>query len=198
MSLRDDDYPGRYARSDTPWDSGKPSAELVRLLDEGRLPGRSALELGCGTGTNALELARRGLEVTAVDLTELAVRKARAKARKAKLKVDFRIADALKDDLGGPYDILFDRGLYHHLRHRLPAFQQVLRRVTRPGTWWLCLACNAGQAAAKDGPTPGVHEHELRAELGGLFDIAELREFRFTSNNRSPRYLGWSILMRRR
>src|ERR1051325_6617118 len=171
----------RYARGETPWDSGKASEQLVSLLDAGALTGKTVLEIGCGTGTNAIELARRGFEVTAVDYVEQPVQAARAKARAEKVKVDFRVADVLKDDVGGPYDILFDRGVYHHLRTvDLEALQRFLKRVTRSGSWWLSLAGNAKEE--HDPGPPVVHEHEIRAELGPLFDIVELREFRFTTN----------------
>ena len=56
-----------YQTGDTPWDSGVPSAELIRVLDAGLLPGKTVLEIGCGTGTNAIGFARRGYRVTAVD-----------------------------------------------------------------------------------------------------------------------------------
>src|SRR5260221_12247212 len=101
----------RYAKGETPWDSGKPSEELLRVLDAGKLTGKTVLEIGCGTGTNEIELARRGFLVTAVDLVEQAIKSARAKSQEAKLKVDFRVADVLKDDVGRPYDILLDRGV---------------------------------------------------------------------------------------
>src|SRR2546428_9623646 len=106
----------RYERGEIPWDSGEPSHELIRVLEAGKLTGKTVLEIGCGTGTNAIELARRGFQVVAVDIVGQAIQAARNKARDANVKVDFRVADALKDDLGGPYDILFDRGTYHCLR----------------------------------------------------------------------------------
>jgi 2-polyprenyl-3-methyl-5-hydroxy-6-metoxy-1,4-benzoquinol methylase len=187
----------RYARGEIPWDSGQPSEELIRALDAGALTGKTVLEIGCGTGTNAIELARRGFEVTAVDYVEQPVQAARAKARAEKVKVDFRVADVLKDDVGGPYDILFDRGVYHHLRTvDQKALQNFLKRVTRSGSWWLSLAGNAKEKV--DPGPPVVHEHEIRAELGPLFDIVELREFRFTTNKSEFRPLAWSILMRRK
>ena len=187
----------KYAKGETPWDSGKPSAELVRLLDAGKLTGKTVLEIGCGTGTNAIELARRGFQVVAVDFVDEAIRTARKKARQAKLNVDFRVADAVKDDLGGPYDILFDRGTYHCLREEnLKGFQDVVKRVTRSGSWWLSLAGNAKEKM--DPGPPVVSEQEIRAELGPLFDIVDLREFRFESNQSDFRPLGWSILLRRR
>src|ERR1043166_2568513 len=163
----------RYARGETPWDSGKPSEQLVRLLDAGKLTGKTVLEIGCGTGTNAIELARRGFQVVAVDIVDRAIQAARNKARQAKVVVDLRVADVLKDDLGGPYDILFDRGTYHCLRQEnLKELQEVVKRVTRSGSWWLSLAGNAKEKM--DPGPPVVHEHEIRAELGHLFDIVEL------------------------
>ena len=191
------DFVDRYAKGETPWDSGRPSEELLRALKTGKITGKTVLEIGCGTGTNAVELARRGFQVTAADLVEQAIQIARKKAEKAKVAVDFRVADVFKDDVGGPYDILFDRGVYHCLRMEdLKRFQGLLRKVTRSGSLWLSLAGNAKEEL-EEGP-PVVSEQEIRTELGLLFDILELREFRFTSNRKDFHPLAWSILMRRK
>ena len=186
-----------YATGDTPWDSGRPSAELVRVLDAGLLPGKTVLEIGCGTGTNAIELARRGYQVTAIDLVDLAVRRAKDKAQRAGVDIDFRVGDATRMDLGGPFDVVFDRGVYHGIRARnLSGFRKMLKRVTRPGSRWLTLAGNAKEPTA-NGP-PVVSEDEFRSELEPLFKILEVREFRFTLDRDDSRPLGWSILMERR
>jgi len=148
-------------------------------------------------GTNAIALARRGYRVTAVDLVDLAVRRAREKARNAGVDIDFRVGDATRMDLGGPYDVVFDRGVYHGIRTRnLPAFLTVLKRVTRKGTRWLCLAGNAKEPMV-NGP-PVVSEDEFRTELEPLFKILEVHEFRFTLDREDSRPLAWSILMERR
>jgi len=194
------DFHKRYAKGETPWDSGRPSKELLHALDSGQLKGKTALEIGCGTGINAIELAQRGFQVTAVDSVEQAVQTARNRAlsNDAKVTVDFRVADALKDDLGGPYDVLFDRGVYHCLRLiDLKKFQDVLKRVTHPGTVWLSLSGNANEKETDEGP-PVVYELDLRAELEPLFDILELREFRFDTNQPGLRPLAWAVLARRK
>ncbi len=132
-----------------------------------------------------------------MDIAEPAIRIARDKARTADVTVDFRVADVLKDDLGGPYDILFDRGVYHCVRTiDLKRFQEFLRKSTRPGSWWLSLAGNAKEDT--DPGPPVVSEDDVRVELEPLFDVVELREFRFASNKSAFRPLGWSILMRRK
>ena len=191
------DFAERYARGETPWDSGMPSEELLRILDAGKLTGKTVLEIGCGTGTNAVELARRGFQVTAVDMVAQAIKTARDKARAAKVTVDLRVADVFQDDLGGPYDVLFDCGVYHCLRTEdLNRFQAFLKNATHTGSWWLSLAGNAKEDT--DPGPPVVSEDEIRAELGPLFAIVELREFRFATNKSDFRPLAWSILMRRK
>jgi len=62
--------------------------------------------------------------------------------------------------------------------------------------WWLSLAGNSKEET--DPGPPVVNEQEIRAELGPLFDIIDMREFRFATNQSDFRPLGWSILMRRR
>lgn len=186
----------RYRAGETPWDTGIPEPELIRAVEEGRLPGATALELGCGTGTNAIEMARRGYRVTAIDLIDLPVRRARAKAKRAGVTVDFRVGDLTRVDLDGPYDVLYDLGLYHGIRLRdLAGFLSTLERVTRKGTRWLCIAGNAKEPR-QAGP-PVVREDEFRAELGPLFEIIEVREFR-PQLRLDFRPLFWSILMERR
>src|SRR3989442_8235763 len=89
------------------------------------------------------ELARRGYQVTAIDLVDLAVRRAKDKAQRAGVDIDFRVGDATRMDLGGPFDVVFDRGVYHGIRARnLSGFRKMLKRVTRPGSRWLTLAGN--------------------------------------------------------
>jgi cyclopropane fatty-acyl-phospholipid synthase-like methyltransferase len=199
MSEDREHFIARYASAEVPWDIGHPDRELVRVLATGAYPGpeSSVLELGCGTGTNAIELARRGYLVTAVDFVPAAIRKARDKAQAAGVEVDFREADLTRTDLGGPYDALFDRGLYHGIRRqRLSAFLDMLCDVTGPGTRWLCLAGNAKEQA-EYGP-PRVHEQEIRAELGPLFDVLEMREYWSGVAEQKNPTLWWSILMERR
>jgi cyclopropane fatty-acyl-phospholipid synthase-like methyltransferase len=191
------DFQERYAKDEIPWDSGQVSAELLRVLDSGALKGKTLLEIGCGTGLNAIELARRGFKVTAVDVVEQPVVKARERARKAGVSVDFRVADVLKHNLDGPYDILFDRGVYHILRRTdLKGFQEFLKRVTRPGSLWLSFTGNSKEDL-EDGP-PVVSEVEIRAEWAPLFDVLDLHEFRFDSRHSDFKPLAWSVLGQRK
>lgn len=95
------------------WELGQADPTLLRALDDRGIagPGR-ALDVGCGTGDNAIELARRGFEVSAIDVAERALARAREKADRAGLRVEFRLADVTRlDDDEGPFDLIVDRGL---------------------------------------------------------------------------------------
>jgi methyl halide transferase len=193
----------RYATKDTPWDSGQPSAELQRVLEEHHIRPADALELGCGTGTNAVFLAQRGFRVTALDISPLAIEKATTKAQSAGVSVHFMTADLLSPpDLGRRFSFIFDRGVYHCVREEgLDKFLQTLATFTSPGSLYLVLAGNANDPAPPDKGPPRVRADQLCAELGGLFDLVQLREFHFDGvviEGEPVKPLGWSALLRRK
>jgi SAM-dependent methyltransferase len=192
-------WQNRYSTGDTPWDTGQPSTELKRVIGEEKIASCRAIELGCGTGTNAVWLANQGFDVTAVDISSLATARAQERAAAAGMCVRFLTADVLSssDDLGGPYDFFFDRGCYHVVRRiNVHAFLRTLTRITQAGTVGLVLTGNAREPH-EPGP-PVVKEEEIRAELGLLFDIVWLREFRFDNLDESGvGFLAWSCFLRR-
>jgi SAM-dependent methyltransferase len=73
--------------------SGRPNGRLVAEV-EGLAPGR-ALDVGCGEGADAIWLAERGWSVTAVDVSQVAIDRARAAAEAVGVSVDWVCADAL-------------------------------------------------------------------------------------------------------
>jgi len=192
-------WENRYQTGDLPWDTGRPSAELAAVLDSGVTQPCRALELGCGTGTNAVYLAQRGFSVTAVDLSAAAIARAQSRARDERVVVDFLVDDVcdLQASLE-PFDFVFDRGCYHCARRdNLPGFLATLERATRPGAKYLLLAGNANEQTEAPGP-PRVQEHEIRAELGGLFSVDWVRPFRFEDPGGLEGPLGWACLLTRR
>ncbi len=192
-------WENRYQTGDTPWDTGRPSAELAAVLDSGVIQPCRAIELGCGTGTNAVYLAERGFSVTAVDLSAAAIERARQRARSQGVEVEFLVDDVCNLHASlAPFDFVFDRGCYHCARRdNLPGFLATLSRLTNPGARYLLLAGNANEQTETPGP-PRVHEHEIRSELGALFDVNWIRPFRFEDPGGVDGPLGWSCLLTRR
>ncbi len=209
-AFEEPDWNARYVSGDAPWDVGHPSTELVRIVEQtDELPRGRLLELGCGTGTNAVYLARNGFDVTGVDIAHEAIDRANSRLAREQsggetLSVSFHVADVTKlpAALGQgevePFDVIFDRGCYHCVRRvALEEYQAMLGRVTRSGSVFLVLCGNANETLEDRGP-PTVSEAELNAELGELFDIVRLSEYRFDDIGDGTRPLGWSVLMRRK
>lgn len=100
-----------------PWDTGVSPPELMIFIAS-HSPGK-ALDLGCGTGTNAITLANNGWEVTGVDFSGKAVRSARRKARQAGAKITFIQGDVSRlKGASGPFDLVLDIGCLHSLPAR--------------------------------------------------------------------------------
>ncbi len=198
MTRTPNEWNQRYQERNMPWDSGIRSRELARVLDDRLIPMGRAVELGCGTGTNAIFLAQQGFEVTAIDCAPLALEKARERARKTGVSITFLEADLCNfRQLIQPADFVFDRGCYHCVRRvDLPGYLTTLRTLTRPGSKYLVLTGNANEHS-EQGP-PRLHEHEIRADLEGLFAIDFIREIRFEDAGGLDGPLGWSCLMTRR
>ena len=96
------------------WDTGVPQPELEQLV-RGRAPGR-ALDLGCGTGADAVYLAGHGWDAVGIDFAPEAIAAANKKAADAGVDAAFVHGDASRlADAGvpGPFDLLLDIGCYH-------------------------------------------------------------------------------------
>src|SRR5260370_34707697 len=96
-----------------PWDIGRPQPDFVRLAEAGELAGR-VLDVGCGTGEQAMLAATHGAEAMGVDVAELAIQRAREKAEERGIHATFQVADAMHlDRLGRQFDVITDSGVFH-------------------------------------------------------------------------------------
>lgn len=96
--------------ADLPWHSGTLDADLAAALKQGR--GR-LLDLGCGLGTVGIAAAELGYQVTATDVSAVAVGAARRAA--GALPIEFVADDFLTSRLEGPFDVIVDRAVLHTL-----------------------------------------------------------------------------------
>jgi SAM-dependent methyltransferase len=122
----------RYWRGRTPWDTNITPPEVMEFLATAA-PGK-ALDLGCGTGTNAITLARHGWQAVGVDFAPKAIRAARRKSNAAGLPIEFHCADVSDlSFLTGPFDYVLDIGCLFTLRENDRVKYAVeLARLLRP------------------------------------------------------------------
>lgn len=116
-----------------PWDSGISPPELLEFIAT-HPPGR-AIDIGCGTGTNALTLAQNGWQVTGIDFAPRAIQIAKRKTKN--VRVDLQVNDATKlKDIRGPFDLALDLGCFHGIEKKADYLTQ-LNRVLAVGGFWL-------------------------------------------------------------
>ena len=170
-----------------PWDAVGVREDLRDLLDSGRATPHShprAIDLGCGTGANAVYLAEHGFSVVGVDYSTVALAKATARATEAGVECRLVAADLTADlsELDGPFDLVLDFGTLDDLAPEgRRAMADNVRRLTRAGSLFLFWCFYADPASlprfSVTGPSRAVpviepgEEHDL---FGDAFTIEQL------------------------
>jgi cyclopropane fatty-acyl-phospholipid synthase-like methyltransferase len=140
-----------------PWDSGIVPPEVEEFIRT-HAPAR-ALDLGCGTGTSSLALARAGWTVTGVDFVPRAIKIAKQKAKKSSVEIDFRVGDVSRlHGVRGPFELALDIGCFHGLADPQKArYLDGLEALLAPGGIWLLY----GFFKPDESPGPGFVPADL-------------------------------------
>ncbi|GAA4478031.1 class I SAM-dependent methyltransferase [Rhodococcus olei] len=181
-----------YHGGPAPWDTGRPQPAVVRVAAAGGFTG-AVLDVGCGTGENALYLASTGLPVLGVDVADTALAIARDKATDRGIEARFEDVDALRlSRVGRRFTTVLDCGLFHTFdREEQQRYLASLAAVIeRDGV--LILLCFS-DVAPGTGPHP-VGRDELRAafDSGGWRVVSvepERIQTRFHGDEGAPAWL---------
>jgi SAM-dependent methyltransferase len=139
-------YRAAYRLGFTPWDRGAAVPSLVDIVDgASALPPGRALDIGCGTGTNAIYLAERGWDAVGVDMVPGALAIARRRAEEVGVSPCFVEGDVtrLRDfGVGGGYDLLTDIGCFHTIpADRRQPYVESVTEAAAPGATFLLVGC---------------------------------------------------------
>jgi SAM-dependent methyltransferase len=185
-----------YRSGEPPWDIGRPQPAIVRLAEEGAIEG-AVLDVGCGTGENALYLASRGLDVAGVDAAPTAIERARAKAAEREIRVEFLVADArVLDGLGRTFEVAIDCGLFHTFSDAdRVQFERSLHAILRPAGRYFLLCFNEYQPGDM-GPRR-VTEREIRETFARGWMVDSIVEERFAARLADGGASAWLASLRR-
>ena len=187
----------RYNDGDIPWDLGRPDVHLTAFVTERRMLTCPALDIGCGTGSDAVWLAGQGFSVTGIDVSETAIERARERAADSGVECEFLIANILSDPVtGGPFGLAFDRGCFHTAEdpeERLEFARRVAACLT-PGGLWMSILGNADDPPRDQGP-PMRTAAEIAQAAEPFFEILSIKASVFDSN-RAEKPRSWVCLMR--
>lgn len=194
----------RYTQPNSaPWDSGLPAPELEEYfasLEKDKYP-KLVLEIGCGTGTNAIWMAGHGCTVTTTEIAPTAMEAAKKKAADAKAQIDFHLIDIcettpVKD---GTQDFAFDRGVYHVIeRAKRNLFVERVAAALKPGSFWLSISgCKDEYREDPNVGPPQLSAIELLTPIEPHFAVTKLERTYFILDN-GIKYLAWKALYQKR
>jgi len=171
-------FEAMYKGGAPPWDIGRPQKAFVELEKAGKIRGE-VLDVGCGTGENAIFLASKGYDVWGIDGSPTAVLAANAKAKERGSKAHFVHGSVL--DLGAletRFDTVIDCGLFHTLTdaHRV-LFEQSLKDVLPVGGHYF-LMCFSEHEPGDYGPRR-VTKEDIRLSFAQGWKVRSIEAARF-------------------
>ena len=195
----EDRFKERYQAGDTPWDISKPDYNLIQTVTTTPIQPCKALEIGCGTGDNAIWLSQHNFDVLGIDASEIAIEKAKEKASKANAKCIFLVSDIVTSCVkGAPFGFAFDRGCFHTVgsdEERKRFAENVNGHLEKDGLW-LSLLGNVDEQ--RDGPGPPQRSaRDIVNAVEPYFEILALVSGSLGSNRPNPPR-AWVCLMRKR
>ena len=151
--------------------------EYAQLVESGTIaPGR-AIDLGCGEGSNAIYLSKNGFDVTGVDFSPTAIKRATSNVQAAGVEVIF-----VEDDLtnlrhvSGTFDLLVDFGALNDLTQgERDSYMENLLPLTHPGSCFILMCF-----------TKSLPPNEVESRFGDHFKIEILTEQSGSIDPRSP------------
>ncbi len=187
----------RYEQDNLPWDTGHPDSHLMRLISSWPKFPAHVLEIGCGTGSNAIWLARQGFTVTGLDISSRAISMAQERVADEGVECRFVAADFLRYPVADTrFDFVFDRGCFHAAGGedgRAQFVHQVASCLGRGGLWFSLMG-NRDEVVEGEGP-PRLSAAEIAASVESVFEILKLESCVVESRSPvAPRF--WQCLMR--
>lgn len=185
-----------YASGQLPWDTGHPEPLLVDFVAAGAVTPGPTLEIGAGTGTNAIWMAERGFDVLGVDISPIAVERAQARLDGRALPCRFSAADFLTaEPPGGPFRFAFDRGCFHVFDEpgQRQLFAEQVAAALAPGGLWLSLI-GSTEGPPREVSPPRRSAREIVLAIEPVLEIVELRSAVLRAHNSNA----WFCLSRQR
>ena len=185
------------ALEDLHWYPGEPDEILRDAVAKGWLPGETALDLGCGQGTDTIYLAKMGYRAVGLDISSVACQVAKAEAQKCDIAMSLVAGDALKLPFGdGQFDVVSDRGCFHHIgsTDRDTWAREIGRVLKSDGRYFYRNFC----WKARVNPTPDerLTEEAVRQTFEPYFTFEQFGEYIARGEGgRSSAKMHWALLV---
>ena len=174
-------WENRYVTGDIPWNREDHDPYLEKVIKQYAIAPQAMLEIGCGTGTNALWLCQQGFTVTGTDVSTTAIEKARQKAKEQQVSCDFVVQNIFTAPPPQiKYHFVYDRAVFHIFDEgsdrRLFA-KHIYNRLVPDGIWHSLIGSTDGPP--RDSGPPRRSAAEVVTAVEPFFEILELTSTHF-------------------
>ena len=167
MNSKQPFWESNYRASNAADTFGQASQEVIDLSLKLKT-GSQILDLGCGDGRHALFLAKKGFEVTAIDISTAGIKKLSQLAKRSGVPINTQLADMRQFEFTSSYDVIIAHGCLH-LIPRIDWFELLVRIKEHTRN----LGFNIIVVFTNKLPPP----EDLRPFHVGLFNEGELYDF---------------------
>tara|TARA_B100001750_G_C15435881_1_gene560885 strand:- start:176 stop:802 length:627 start_codon:yes stop_codon:yes gene_type:complete len=183
-----------------PWDIGYHDKNLEKVFKDNRQESLSILELGCGTGNDAIWFAKKGFDVTAVDISERVINLAKEKS-KGISNIDYIIDDIFSFSTEKKFDIIYDRECIHNNQDELKVLFKKLNKILKDDGKIIILSGNPNNnffGPIEDIPCPTpMNISTIEMSSKNLFKIKLVEEIKMEQNSGNGS-LGWLFILEKK
>ncbi len=168
-----DDIYKTFDLTQIPWHSGQPDRYLVHLINEKKIRKGTVLDLCSGDGTNSIYLASKGFKVVGVDISPTAVKIAKERCLRRNVQCTYLVGDVLKLKLDQKFDLVLDRGCFHHIpkKHKPKYIKLIHNSLKTDGKFYLLCFSD------KNPPNPkNLSKKDIQAYFSETFSILFIKE----------------------
>ena len=185
----------KYPPNSWGWELSRPRSILIESIERGRIRKGKALDLCCGAGTNTNYLAKKGFDVTGIDISTKAIEYAKMKSANVEGRTSFVkesfINLSFQDDV---FNFVFDMGCFHHveIEDRDNFIKEIHRVMKERGVYLLtCFSYKNGSAWNH------FTEKQIISFFGEYFKIDEIRHYASIEGDGVKRYF-YTVWMRKK
>jgi cyclopropane fatty-acyl-phospholipid synthase-like methyltransferase len=188
-------YSNSYSKEDgtiLKWSAASANPEIVSLVYNGVIKEKSKiLEVGCGLGAESIFLAARGMNVTAMDLSEDAIEKCKKISEVYSLNINWMVHDLLGEELfDEEFDIITDQGCFHHMHEdEREIYANRIYKYLKPGGM---IVLRAFSDKIPGGPQPRrISSDDMIDTLNSKFKLEHLERILSFSTDMYDKPLSW-------
>lgn len=192
-------FKNHYENGYMPWAHKNPDFNLVEMVERWPIKPCKTIEMGCGTGIDAIWLASQNFDVTACDVTDIAINIAESNLPDNITNCHFQVLDCLNDSIpGSPFEFVFDRGYFHSYdtkKDRRKLAKKIAESL-QPNGLWLSISGSFDAPERETGP-PRLRAKDIIDGVEDHFKILSLNATQFGNDEEDPAR-AWIYLLRKR